>query len=644
VAIKNLIDFRGGYATSLTSELMRDNELLTAENCNWRDGLVKRNGLTIYDATDLSAMVGMKGGIRAYLNSTWYTIIALDDNTNVRIYAGTGTTFTQIDATFTLTKAKNVEFAELLGHVVGVNGTDKPFVVYYDSGLQIENLELHDIRTRAAINWYAGQWDDDGATTSFIDDTTDAQDAGAADFQLGNTTNNDGFYVSCDYSFNRVVFTNASQAGGAPVAEYMYYGGSTAGWVTLGTLVTTPDWTAAAGDKTLEFNIPLGSDGVSLWERYDVDEDTTGIQNKFVIRVRFTTAASGAFTANLLALYHTQYLTEVLQNGRPHLVKTHNQQIYMAEKNIVNFSPPNQVTGWRAGQAEYFIDGGATITGLESMNDTLVVAKENTLYTWTTSNLLDPVRSRPLASVGCCAPRSFVKVGPVIAFAAKDGIYVWDGARASKVSKHIRSDIESWTLTNACAVDYKGEYWISFPTNSVTLVFDIDTYRTDDMGDGRVSFYKYTTYKVHQFVNCKGDSDTGYLLALVDQSSPYVARCDSGLQDNLGTATNINMVAKTKYYSFDEPQVQKRYGRLKAKLKQVSAHTGERHKLTIYADEGRVHEHVIVTVPKGSGYHTEDIRVPYTIDGNLISLETRHNGPTLATLVGYALEVVERSY
>lgn len=643
MAIKNVYDMRGGYATDIPPELMADSELLRAENCTWVAGMVKRNGISVYDATDLSTMVGFKGMIRAYINSTWYTIAAFDDDTNVRIYAGATTTFTQIDASFTLTKAKDVEFAELNGHVVGVNGTDKPFVIYWDSALVIENLETYDIREREDINWYAGQWDNDGDPTTYIDDTTDAQDATADDFQMGNTTANDGFYVACDYTFNRLVFTNAQQATGSPVAEIMYWNGST--FVTVGTPVTSVTWTAAEGDKTLEFNLPLDSDGVLLWEPYAIDDSEDTIVNKFIIRVRFTTAPDAAFSCDTIALYNTQYLTQILQNERPHLVRSHNSQIYMASNNIVNFSPPYYVTGWREGQEEHFDEGGSKISDMVSFSDMLVVGKPGAIYTWTTSDLMDPVRSRPLTSVGPIASRSMKQIGNMVAFVARDGIYLWSGSGISKVSKHINTDLSTWTMTDACAVVYKNQYWVSFPTNGYTLVFDPDTYRNDDAGDGRVSFWKFTGYQANQWAYCSGAGDTGYLLAAVDQAAPYVARCDYGTQDNLtGTATNIDMVVQSKYFSFENPQTLHLSGRMKLKVKEVSSRAGKRHKVKVRRDDGEEEILVIFEAPKGSDYWTEEIRIPYNIDGKSISVELRHNASTLATYMGFAIDIAGRSY
>jgi len=636
----SLNDFRGGYFTDAPSELLKDNELLTAENCQWRDGLVKRNGIALYDATDLSTMIGLKGAIRAYINSTWYTIIAVDDDTNVRFYAGTTTTFTEIDNSFTWTTETDVQFAELLGYVVAVNGTDKPAVIYWDTDLVIENLETLDTRTRSEINWWAGQYDAGAGT--YTDDTTDAQDSGTDDFELttADNDNNDGCYISCDFTFNCVVFKEANQAAGAPVAEYAYWNGST--WTAI-TPTTSPTWTDAAGDKTLEFDIPLDSDGTLLWERYAEDSTTDGLENRFVLRIRFTTAPTAQFFCDYLVIQHTQYLTQIMENARPHAVCSHNGQMFLAERNIVNMSPPNQVIGWREGQAEYFVEGGAKIMQMVSFYDTLVVLKEDTIYTFNTTDLLSPVRSRPLTEVGAISLRSGAVVGNVLFFVGIDGIYTWDGNIAVCVSKHIQTNIDTYTLTNSCGISYQNEYWVGFPANSIVLTCDPDTYRQGTMGEGRVSWYKFTSYKVNQFIYNSGEGDNGILQAIVDQNSPYIARCDYGAYDNITAATAINMTIETKYYTSGFGKFLY-FGRLKPKIKQVSASTGATHTLTLQAEDGTVSVNITLTVTTGTGYYSEDISMPYIIDGKNMSIKLNHNAVTAAGLIGYAFTTMERRF
>jgi hypothetical protein len=640
MGVINIADFRGGYCADIPNELMNNNEMLRAENCQWRNALIKRNGISTYSASDWSGFTGLKGAIRAYLNSTWYTIVALDDDTSVNFYYGAGTTFAAIDNDFDWTTGYDVEMAELDGHVVCVNGVDKPAVIYYDSGIVIENLETYDERERNNINWFAGQWDDD-ADETFIDDTTDAQDSGTGDFQIVGTTNDDGCYISCDFTFNKIIFTGAEQAAGTPVAVYEYWDGDS--WETL-TVTTAPTWTAAAGDKILEFDLPLAADGSVDWQVYGETSGTDGVENKFIVRITFSTAPTGAISCDYLTISNTQYLTQILQNDRPHAICQHNNQIYFAAGNIINFSPPHSVTGWREGQSEYFDEGGEKIIAMVSHKDSLVVFKANTIYTFSTTNLLDPIRSRPLTSVGAIAGRSPKMISGVICFLSKNGLYMWDGNLAVNISKHIQSDLDSYTLTNACAVNYKNEYLIAFPTDGVTLVFDPDTFRADDMGDGRVSIYKFTSYIVSGFINCYSATDTGYLLAWVDQAIPYLARCDYGAYDNIGATSNIDMRAQTKTFSFDNFQTDKYFGLLKPDIKEVSAFSGQRHKLVLYGDNGDMVKNIWLTIPKGSNHYSTDIRVPSNIDGKNLSIEFRHNKNTSATLYGYAIKAEERGF
>lgn len=604
-----------------------------ATNCQWRGGVYKRNGISIYDAADWSAMVGFKGAFRAYLNSAWTTIVALDDDSFVRFYQGATTTVTVIDNDFHFTKGYNVQFSQLGDYVIAVNGVDKPAVIYYSGGFVVTTLEALDTRTREDETWYAGQYTASG--TVYTDDTTDAQDAGTDDYQIVSTTNGDGCFIACTQTFNKVVFKGATQAAGSPASiTYAYWNGSA--WTTVGTLVTTPDWTAAAGDRTLEFNIPLSAAGALLWEPYG-ESTAAYLSNLYVIRIVFGTAPSGAVSCDYLELSHTQYLTQIMENERPSWVVTHGSRVHLISGNIVNISPFNAVTGWRAGEVEYFQEGGTAIKSAVSFNDALIVFKANTIYSFTGNSYETWVKSQPLTSVGTVSGRSVVSVGGLVFFVARDGIYAFDGSQANKVSKHIQTDIDSWTLTNACGVGYQKEYWVSFPTNSITLTADPDSMGQDETGDWYIGFFKFTGYKVSQFLYCNGDSDTGYLLAVVDQSSPYLARCDSGDSDNTGSAADITMTARTRYINGEQFLVDNVQKRVKVLLGQVSAASGRTHTVTLYGEDGAASAGQSVQPSVGTGYTRFDLSIPYTLDGRNLAVEVVHSGPTKARLVGVSL-------
>jgi len=619
---------------------MADNELLLAINCQWRGGMKKRNGISKYQTSDWSGFTTVRGGGRFYINGAWATVVALDTGAVVNFYYGAGTVFAAIDNTFDWTTAMNVEMAELNGYIVCTNGTDKPAVINYDGGWQVQNLETLVTRTRADADWWAGQWDDD-ATPEEIDDTTDAQDAGVDDFQIASATDDDGYYISCNAPFTKVVFVDAQAAAGNPVAAYEYWNGT--GWSSVGALVTTPVWTEAEADRTLEFNIPLDPTGALTWEPYNVSG--TGLSNKYFLRIQFTTAPTGAFSCDSLEVYHTQYLTQICENEKPSTVYTHNSRIHLGFDNIINISPYNAVIGWREGESQYFSGGGRTIMQMLSHQDQLVVVKDDALFTMTGTSYDTWVTSRPLTAVGAISRRSAASVGGYVFFQARDGIYAWNGTDANKVSNHIRSEIEGWTLTDTAGTNYKGEYWLSFPTEAVVLTTDPDTVRNaaagEDINESRASFFKFSGYEVSGWIQLIGHGDSGLLLGLGnDGTNPCLAKCDVGKYD--WTATPITDHVRTRYFS-DSGHIQKKYTRLRIKLADVVAGGGP-HALTLYSDDGDVSDSQTITVDTGTGYYETYVSVPYTLDGRNLAVDVQNATVESSKLISLAFEYVKRRF
>lgn len=102
-----------------------------------------------------------------------------------------------------------------------------------------------------AANYKVGQWDA-SASPEFIDDTTDAQDAGADDVALFTTTNNDGFAVSAAVKFGCVNIVVSTAEAGSPTYAYTYWNGSD--WAAIVPIVS-PDYTST-GETSLVFAIP----------------------------------------------------------------------------------------------------------------------------------------------------------------------------------------------------------------------------------------------------------------------------------------------------------------------------------------------------------------------------------------------------
>lgn len=177
---------------------------------------------------------------------------------------------------------------------VGLSGTSYP-----KSRLRLSNYLLHN-RSGGVItcglvgmypdkSWVAGSWTH--ATTTFADDTTDAQDVGAGDFAIFTTTDNDGFVVGCRYPFNVISVDQSTASNGAPTVDYAYWGvplngsATTSDWRTI-TNGVAPSYSAAAAERLIVTTQPL-----SLMRLTATGSTFTGAPlGYYFIRVRGTTA------------------------------------------------------------------------------------------------------------------------------------------------------------------------------------------------------------------------------------------------------------------------------------------------------------------------------------------------------------------
>jgi len=125
--------------------------------------------------------------------------------------------------------------------------------------------------------WKMGQWTN--ASTTYTDDTADAQNQTTNDVALETTTNNDGFLVACATPFNAISLNVTTASGGGAAVRALDYS-IASGWSGTASLPVTqaagplstgetvvawhvwPDWvpmTAVHGT-----NVPLGYYGVRI--------------------------------------------------------------------------------------------------------------------------------------------------------------------------------------------------------------------------------------------------------------------------------------------------------------------------------------------------------------------------------------------
>lgn len=613
MAVGQFIDFKAGYATDIPAETMPSDMLTLAENCYWENGLRKRGGYAVYETPPSGTRV-IRGRLRVYMNSQWVTILAVDDGTEVTFYENSSSVWVQIGSD-SLTTGHDVEMAVMLEKVVAVNGVDKPRIIYHSGSFTIETLEAHDTRTRTGDDWYAGTYD--GA--AYSDDTQAAQDTVADDFVLvSGGADGTGFYIAGVVTFNRVEFTNLSASIAGCTVEY--WNGA---WTPVSVTISS---------DAFEFDYPQD------WTTYD-DSGDTELLNRTVVRVTWATAPGSDITCDSMTLKHTQYLTQILQDARPHLVQVHNNRMWLAMGNNLNYSPYESVTGWQVWSTEYALEGGSRILGLVSHGEALIVMKGALLYGILGNSYQDLRVLRFDDTVGTASGRSAATIGGILLYVGQDGnVWGWNGQRVRRVTDHIHSDISSLTLTNCTGGTYKGRYYCAFPSDGVVLWSDPDTLRTDDYGEGALSWWKYTGIRADRFEWQDGDGDDLAFVAVRNGENPDVIQLETSAECDL-TSTAITMKAKTKAFSFGEFQTRKVLTRVKPKVSQSGRWT-----FTMYSDDDTESVSLTLQSGSGSGFYAQDISVPYSLDGKNLAFCFEHGTTDAATVQGVALEFARRSF
>ncbi len=140
--------------------------------------------------------------------------------------------------------------------------------------------------------WTAGQLTAGGVYT---DDITDAQDAGASDFALTTTTNNDGFAIFSLIPFSIAsIVVGTAAAGGSPAWDLAYtLAGGT--WGTITNAYVSPLFTAT-GEQLIWFEPPTD------WAPAEAGHGTGVPVGSYGIRCRATTApnATAGLATNIV--------------------------------------------------------------------------------------------------------------------------------------------------------------------------------------------------------------------------------------------------------------------------------------------------------------------------------------------------------
>ena len=203
-------------------------------------------------------------------------------------------------------------------------------------GFEILDFQLHNRSGSAAVCgiggrlinrlWIAGQWDDDQAT-AYTDDTTDAQDAGAGDFALETTTNNDGFVVACRIPFHWVAInvTTAGVDGAGSTDRAVRYSNATGnGWtnITGGTspyldTFTSTNTVWAAGGNYFIWQPPADWGPIQTGGYYGIPEGYYALNIRTTDAPDTTVALAGTIEVGLMPFIAESVTDNAIYSGAP---------------------------------------------------------------------------------------------------------------------------------------------------------------------------------------------------------------------------------------------------------------------------------------------------------------------------------------
>ena len=566
----------------------------------------------------------------------------------------------------------DTQFAVIGERVVGVNGYDEPWLIYCDgataSSIVANTIERYDTRYRDADSFVAGRYD--ATVPDYTTDNT-ARATGATstgNFPLFASTASTGFFIGCDYTFNKLIFTQASMPGGSVSWTFQYHGfpsyGASATWVTMSqaSMIQTTNWATTTTNITLEWPKAFVTEGaridLAMSDRRVMTPDlgTSSLALvggfKYAVRAVMADATVTMGICGLVKVQDTQYLSDLLLDDKPDTVVQHKNHIFMGMGNWVRYSNADQpnVDGLKDWQDDYkqVYRSGGTIKQMVSHLDYLAVILEDAIC-GIIGNAWSNWTFRELAKHGGVSKRGAAVVGQNLYYIGEDGLWQWNGTQQYNVTKGIKDDIDSWTLTDAAAVEYKDEIWLSFPTNKVMLKADPDTFRADNMGNGRLSFYKFTNFTTHGWLYCKGDSDNGYLLGW-DNNVPGLVRADNDTVDFVTSTASIDFIGETKNLTFDDENAVKQYRRVKLTMADMASAATATDTKCLYQYSfinkdgyGDNTAYATVTVSAcASGIFEKDVTLPYTMDGKRLRVRMRHSATSTAKFFGFSVGMRRR--
>jgi len=605
--IKTFQDFSGGFHTDTPSSFMADSDLLLAENCYWHDGLTMREGYSLRHRFEGHTILGF---LRSDITGAALDYVVTKDTTfQVWLQIENGESYDTLPLTLISAQETKVRMIEYAGAIVivGTAGHSKASIVQFlNNSYSESSLDALDIRTREYYDWNAGR----ASFGTYTDATIPAQ---SGEPWMLAPSSGEGFYIASDLVFNRIKIKDVS----APVISVTVRISTSSGWEEV-----TPKVLTLADTIVIEFDLEF--------EGTQITFTPSALENHFkgqyVVEVSFLLEGESP-SGRIEAIHHTQYVTQITGNENPTDAAVYRSMLCLAAGNVVNFSPPDALSGWRADDVEVFIEGGKGIKRLLNFKDSMLVFKERTLYGFSGNSLNNPTVTR-IADIGTTQADSVVPFENQVLFISGENVILYDGVTTAVVSGHIAKELKGKFATPSCAAFcQKGNYLLIASGNG--YLFVPSTLRKNSAGDFLVSVFKFTR---HAFQGLGARNDVNELAAW-QEGSLYTLF--SGTTD---AGDPIPMEMRTKHMDFGYPGSLKRFFRFKP----MGIIHGE--------EEGEFLVQFVTDSVRATAYWikkpdlTRYVSLPYETDGETLQLWIASYSDKGARLSGFALGIKEGTF
>jgi hypothetical protein len=598
--IKTYLDFSGGFHTDTPSSFMADSDLAMAENCYWKDGLRIRKGFTVKATFPGETIIGF---LRSSISGVMRDYIVAKTEVGVVLHIEKDDGYTSLPLSLISPQEAFVRIVEYSGLIVivGKEGHSRASIIQYLGGAYLEtSIDALDTRTREYYDWNAGRV----SGSVYTDDTLAAQ----AGLWTLCPASGEGFYIASDLVFNRIEIADFSGS----IAGVTVRISTKDGWKTV-----SPRIAMTANRLEIEFDLEFeGSEIVFAPSPLE-----TKFKDQYAVEVSFL-LESASLTGSIEKVQHTQYFRQITGNENPTDAAIYRSMLCLAAGNVVNFSPPDAISGWRGDDVEIFVEGGNGIKRIINFKDSMLVFKERALYGFSGNSLNSPTVTR-IADVGTDQPESVVSLESEVMFTSKDKVILYDGSTTAVVSDHIAKELAGKLQPGACAIsDREGRYFVQ--GLNAGYLFHPATLRRNTAGAFIISVFKFTN---HAFSGLASRTD-------VDEIAGWKA--DTLYTLFSSTTDDGELIAfdiRTKDMDFGFPGSQKRFFRLKP-IGMYNADEESEFLVQFTADKVRTHEAWISE--KGfSGF----LSIPYEMDGFLLSVRLASYSHTDARIQGFALDM-----